>query len=93
MSIPNITKEEAREMVDEFVKVTNGFNGWVTKRYICMIIEGKFRDQLLRNPLDYMRLIEALEEKTNSYYVEKQQTNSHTSFYLFFRRHIFLETN
>ncbi len=93
MSIRSITKEKARNLVDEFSQQTNGFCGWATERYICMIIEGEFKKQLLRSPVDYMLLVEALEEKTNSYYVEKQQTDDHTCLYLFFRRHIYLETD
>ena len=92
MSNP-MTKEEATEVVEAFAISSNGFTGWVSERYIYMVIEGSFKEKMFGHPMNYILLIEALEEKTNSYYVEKQMINSHTSFYLLFRRHIYLETN
>lgn len=92
--MPNITKKEAKKMVDEFSTSTSGFQGWVTDRYICMSVDREFARKMSRHPLDYMLVIEAMEERLNSYYVEKQITSGHDpAFYLFFRRHIYLETN
>ena len=93
MNEQHITKKEATEAVEEFANSPKGITGWVSERYICITVEGKFREKMWASPMNYLLLIEALEEKTNSYYVEKQMINSHTSSYLLFRRHIYLETN